>query len=109
MATWDKEVPHSPRDCKLFGHAWFNVPVEFQPWQDGTPMQFHCERSNCIKWEIWSELDGEVIARRYVYPQGYVYAEDEYRPNKREMRMAYIEAQISRTRQERRPRKRSTP
>jgi hypothetical protein len=105
--AWDKDVPRSPRDCKLFGHAWFGIPVDWTPWRDGTPMSFRCERSNCEKHEIWGTEVGDIIARRYVYPPGYVYAGDEYRPSKGEMRVAYIEAQISRTRQERRAQKKN--
>lgn len=98
---WDNRRQHSPRDCKLFGHAWYEVPSDWTPLGGGTPMQFQCDRSGCIKREIWGEMTGEVISRRYEYPEGYVYARDEERPSKGDMRLEYVLRQITEARKTR--------
>lgn len=59
-------------DCRLLGHNWHVVPSDWTP-QFGVPMTTRCERCNIERRDSVNRNSGDVEARRYVYPDGYLF------------------------------------
>lgn len=89
------------RDCRLLGHLWHVVPSDWNP-EYGVPMTTRCERCNIERRDSVNRNSGEVEARRYVYPDGYLFKTDEDGPDlphRSDFRLAWLTAEVSKVRQ----------
>jgi hypothetical protein len=83
-------------DCRRLGHAWFDVPSDWQASM-GVPCTYRCERCGTERREQIGPNTGELIGRRYAYPEGYHYTRDET-PTKDDFRRMFVEQMIRRQR-----------
>lgn len=61
-------------ECKgPLRHAWFDAPTDWTPPFPGTPFTLRCERCGTERRDVY-DLRGDLMLRRYVYPDGYRYA-----------------------------------
>ena len=90
----------------LIRHAWHIVPSDWTP-QFGVPFTLRCERCNTERRDTLGRNTGEVLSRRYVYPDGYLYGRDDYKPNADEVRLMWIVREVERARAERPKRRRA--
>lgn len=74
--------------CGTYGHAWFEADSD---WADdrGHPLTLRCERCATERRDVFSKTTGELIGRRYVYPDGYHYSAGS-RPSRDDFRLALI-------------------
>lgn len=63
--------------CRTYGHSWDEIPAD-EPARYDTAMWLRCQRCNTERHDDVSRANGDVLARRYVYPDGYKHAFDSY-------------------------------
>lgn len=91
--------------CRLLGHAWLIVPSDWQP-RYGAPMTARCERCDIERRDEINMHTGEVEARRYTYPDGYLFSRDhdaDEPPRRVDFRLAWLDDQIAEMRSRIRP------
>jgi len=59
-------------------HAWDEIPYDGQApvrWRKVsrgfTVLQFRCERCGTLRYDVWSNVTGDLIERAYRTPEGY--------------------------------------
>jgi hypothetical protein len=89
------------RPCDLLRHAWFEVPGDWNPPFDLTPMTLRCERCGSERRDGIDRM-GNLGYRVYVRTEGWVtYARDE-RPSINDLRLDWIKAHVAEARKARR-------
>jgi len=91
----------------LIRHAWHIVPSDWTPTM-GEPFTVRCERCGTERRDQIGRNTGELVSRRYLYPDGYLYGRDDYKPNADEVRLLWLKHHIEQARQARPARKRSS-
>lgn len=94
-------------DCRLLGHAWLVVPSDWEP-RYGAAMTTRCERCDIERRDEVNRNTGEVEARKYTYPEGYLFSRDydeEELPTRIDFRLAWLDDQIEAGRTQRAARK----
>lgn len=88
--------------CRLLGHSWHEVPSDWTP-AFGVPMTVRCERCDIERRDSLNRNTGEVLARRYTYPQGYNFHRDNGTelPRRDDFRLAWLEGVITEGRKQR--------
>lgn len=61
--------------CRTLGHAWDPIPAE-APAPYGDPFWLRCVRCTTVRMDFCTFGTGDVIGRRYAYPDGYQYVGD---------------------------------
>jgi hypothetical protein len=82
----------------LIRHAWHIVPSDWTP-VGGEPFTVRCERCNTERRDTIGRNTGELVSRRYVYPDGYLYGRDDYKPTADEVRLMWVTRHIEQARQ----------
>lgn len=83
-------------ECRLLGHSWHVVPSDWDP-RYGLPMTTRCERCNIERRDEINRNTGEVEARRYQYPTGYLFerdTDDEQLPRRTDFRRDWLDRQL---------------
>lgn len=83
-------------ECRLLGHAWHVVPSDWTP-NFGEAMTTRCERCDIERRDEINRNTGEVEARRYTYPDGYLFTRDsdeQTLPRRPDFRLAWLDDQI---------------
>jgi len=82
--------------CRLLGHAWHSVPSDWTP-QFGEPMTLRCERCDMERRDSVQRGTGEVLSRRYTYPDGYQFTdmEEDDRPNRATFRALWLDDELA--------------
>lgn len=83
-------------DCRRLRHAWFDVPSDWQA-NFGIPLTVRCQRCGAERRDQAGPNTGELVSRRYVYPEGYSYPRGEA-PTANDFRMMYVHRIINKTR-----------
>lgn len=81
-------------DCHLFGHAWDYTNSTWASSLGGVPVTLLCQRCTTERRETWSQVSGEMMNRRYLYPKGYSLAQSVTgveRPTRDELRAWALE------------------
>lgn len=61
-------------ECKgPYKHAWFDADSDWAAPFGGTPFTLRCERCGTERRDTF-DIHGELMTRRYVYPEGYKHA-----------------------------------
>lgn len=73
--------------CRTLGHAWDPIAAE-APAPYGEPFWLRCVRCTTVRMDFCSYATGEVIGRRYAYPDGYAHVRefDEAAPTRQDYR-----------------------
>ena len=79
-------------DCRLFGHSWDPVPSDWTP-SFGVPMTLRCMRCTMERRDI-CQRTGELLSRRYTYPEGYLYNRAEERPTRVDFRRMWLDQHL---------------
>jgi hypothetical protein len=65
-------------ECRTLLHAWENVPYNGEAprrWRTATRsttiLQFRCLRCGTIRYDVWSNVTGDLVERAYRTPEGY--------------------------------------
>lgn len=74
-------------ECKTYGHSW----DEYNPSSNGLVDSFdrltlRCTRCATTRHD-YLDRTGDVLHRSYTYPDGYKYAQEEYRPSRAVLRL----------------------
>lgn len=74
-------------ECKTFGHAWdeYNPPAESLPDRTFDRIALRCTRCTTTRHDHFDK-SGEMVARRYSYPDGYRTAADD-KPSRAALRL----------------------
>jgi hypothetical protein len=93
--------------CRLLGHAWHEVPSDWNPPAGVEPMTVRCERCDMERRDQIDAINGTIVpnGRKYTRPNGYLFSksQDMQDPPKRvDFRLAWISDQIDKRRVERR-------
>ena len=67
----------------------YDVDSDWLPWPGETPVTVRCERCGTERRDRVATVDGKLMGRRYVYPEGYRYGKGE-RPTANEFRLQLI-------------------
>ena len=62
--------------CRTLGHAWDEIPAE-APAPYGEPWWLRCVRCTTVRMDYVTRSTGELLGRRYAYPDGYRHAFDD--------------------------------
>jgi hypothetical protein len=73
--------------CRSIGHAWYDCDAD-RPGSWGTPFAVRCERCSTYR-QFNLDSNGDVVGRRYQYPEGYSYTHGET-PAKADFRLALL-------------------
>lgn len=58
--------------CRTVGHAWDEwTPKDRPSTRGGWPFTLRCTRCTTERWDVIATRTGELIQRRYLYPDGY--------------------------------------
>ena len=81
-------------DCKgPYRHAWFDHDGSgFRKPPFGVAFHIQCFRCGTIRRDIIAPHSGDLLQRRYYYPEGYKDSRDE-KPSTEQLRMAAIKTQ----------------
>jgi hypothetical protein len=71
-------------------HAWFVSDANGYTPAFGVPVVWACERCGTRRLEAWSRTTGEMMSRRYEWPEGYRWGRDE-RPNADQFRRMWLD------------------
>jgi hypothetical protein len=86
-------------ECRHMGHSWDDLPVtERPPW--GVYMWFRCTRCGTERYDIINQFTGELMNRRYHWPDWYKLTKDE-RPSIEELRQFQFKLTRKRKRERR--------
>ncbi len=94
--------------CRLLGHSWHVVPSDWTP-MFGEAMTTRCERCDIERRDSVNRNTGEVQARRYTYPEGYLFQRDndeQQLPTRVDFRLAWLDGVIDEQRERRNRRRR---
>ena len=65
-------------ECRTLLHAWENIPYDGgapRRWATATRsttiMQFRCLRCGTLRYDVWSNVTGDLVERAYRTPEGY--------------------------------------
>lgn len=85
--------------CRTLGHAWDPIPAD-APAPYGDPFWLRCVRCTTIRMDFCTFSTGEVIGRRYTYPDGYQYVRelDEEAPTRQDYRRILFAEHLSNVR-----------
>ena len=75
-------------DCRTFGHSWdryFPQNMERPPF--GWRLSLRCTRCTCERHDLISPINGEVMARSYYWPEGYLMDKGVERPSREDLRV----------------------
>lgn len=95
--------------CRLLGHSWHVVPSDWTPLY-GEPMTTRCERCDIERRDSVDRRTGDVLSRRYTYPDGYLFErdfDDETLPARTDFRVAWLDGMIDEQRERRNARRRA--
>jgi hypothetical protein len=71
--------------CRTFGHSWDDIPVtETDP--DGPQFWLRCVNCHSVRRDTFHRMTGELIRRKYDYPDHYQLSGDEV-PTRDEFRL----------------------
>jgi len=87
--------------CYTLGHAWYDYDDTGPAPITGTPLMLRCERCGTNRRDVVQDGTGELIWRRYDYPDGYKYG-SEARPTRSDFRVMLLQQRIDETRKSRR-------
>lgn len=91
--------------CRTLGHAWEPIPAEKAGALGGDPMWLRCMRCLTERHDSVSWATGELMARKYEYPDGYRHAFDtsfaDAVPTRNDFRRMMLTEQIARARETR--------
>ena len=86
--------------CNTFGHAWFDYDSSDWTPTFGDSLVLRCERCGTERRDSIGG-SGQILARHYLYPDGYKYGRGE-RPTRSEFRRMLLEQRIREARAARR-------
>lgn len=66
-----RKLPDEYLQCRLLGHQWNIIPNRRKP-QFGDMLSLGCARCDSVREDIVSRRYGELLARNYDYPEGYL-------------------------------------
>jgi hypothetical protein len=76
--TTRSELPTAYVYCRALLHAWDEIPYDGNApthWRSNlrsvSIVQLRCTRCGTQRYDIWSNITGEVIERKYATPEGY--------------------------------------
>lgn len=78
----------------LIRHAWHIVPSDWTSRFGGEQFTVRCERCGTERRDVIGTHTGELVTRRYIYPDGYLYGRDDYKPNADEVRLLWVKRHI---------------
>ena len=81
--------------CRTFGHSWFDCDSDWKT-DLGMPLTLRCERC-MIERRDTIGFYGQLVTRRYTYPQDYRYSRGE-RPSRNDFRLALLALRLKETR-----------
>lgn len=82
-------------ECRHLGHSWDDIPVtQRPPW--GVYIWYRCERCTTERHDIINQFTGDLMSRKYYYPEGYALKKDE-RPTIQELRQHQLKLSRKRT------------
>lgn len=61
--------------CRTYGHGWDEFSPMRRPAKFGDRLSLRCVRCGAERHDIVSWIDGALLQREYVYPEGYAIAE----------------------------------
>jgi hypothetical protein len=70
-------------------HAWYEVDSDWAAPFGGTPFTLRCDRCGTERRDSF-DLHGELMTRRYVYPEGYRLAEGETKATMQDLRLRIL-------------------
>ncbi len=79
--TTTRRRPGSAADfltCRTLGHAWDPIPADGPARGGGDPWWLRCVRCATERHDDLNWMTGELVARRYVYPDGYAVDRDDW-------------------------------
>lgn len=83
-------------ECRHLGHSWDDIPVtQRPPW--GVYLWLRCERCTTERHDIINQFSGELMSRKYHYPEGYKLSRDE-KPSIEELRQYQLKLSRKRRR-----------
>jgi hypothetical protein len=74
------------------------VPSDWVATYGGEQMTCRCERCGTERRDTIGTNTGEIVSRRYVYPDGYLYGRDDYKPTADEVRLMWVTRHIEASR-----------
>lgn len=88
--------------CRTYGHSW--IETMDSDWRShlGAPLTLRCDRCATERHDVISTGTGEMLTRRYRYPQGYSYYGGSPRPTRSEFRLQLLALRITEARDKRR-------
>lgn len=90
-------TPDEFLECRHLGHNWDDIPVtQRPPW--GVYIWYRCTRCTGERHDIINQFSGDLMSRRYYYPDGYKMTRDE-RPSIEELRKHQLKLHRRRDRQ----------
>lgn len=93
--------------CRTLLHAWDDIPADAPPKWGGEQMWLRCQRCDTERHDEVHRGTGELLARRYVYPDGYRHAFDtqftDAAPTRADFRRMMLESHLNRARGTTRP------
>lgn len=90
-------------DCKgPLRHAWDHHDGSgFGPAPFGTPLHMMCMRCGTVRRDLINRFNGELLSRRYYYPEGYRDAQEE-RPSGDYLRLLALDKNLQAQKRNRR-------
>lgn len=81
-------------ECRgAYRHAWFDHDGSgFGRPEFGAAFHVQCFRCGTVRRDVVSSVDGRLLSRRYYYPEGYAWTEDE-RPTAAQLRLQALKTQ----------------
>lgn len=99
-----RPIPESVRElkteflhCYALSHSWDTFPNDDWNVSSETlidrPISFRCVECGTIRRDVWKRNSGELLARAYVYPEGYRLGKIDYgkRTRKETYRAEFLE------------------
>jgi hypothetical protein len=75
--------------CRTLGHSWFDYDSNWKS-EFGVPLTLRCERCGMERRDTVASHTGELIARHYTRPDGYLYGKGGYTPTRSEFRLLLL-------------------
>lgn len=88
-------------ECDLIRHAFFRVPGDWTPPYEGQIETVRCERCGTERRSIFQRNTGALLYRRYIRTEGWVNYPKNERPSIEELRLGWINQQITEARKAR--------
>jgi hypothetical protein len=87
-------------ECDVWQHAWFPVAGDWTPPHNLSPMTARCERCGSER-RYGLDLRGQIAYRRYLHTAGWVTYTAGNRPDRADLRLAWVQAHITEARKAR--------